>query len=66
MTTELERARIRQARQAALRNRLIGDGLLPNQADELIRSWMRLGGDPDVADFWERGYRSIRNRLEER
>lgn len=62
MTTP-DPARIRHARQAALRARLIGSGLLPDQADRWIEALFRDGGDPSAAAFWERGFDWIRDQV---
>lgn len=63
MTTTVQRDRIRIARHDALRNRLIGDGLLPEQADRWIEALLRDGGDPMTAAFWEHGYDWIVSQL---
>lgn len=64
MTTPVQRQRIRDAREAALRNRLIGDGLLPQQADRWIAAILSDGvGDPATATFWEDGYEWISGQV---
>lgn len=63
MTTDVQRDRIREARHQATRNRLIGEGLLPGQADAWIDSWIRVGGDASKAAFWELGYEWIRRKV---
>ena len=63
MTTPLQRERIQIARREALRARLLGDGLLPAQADRWISAWERDGGDPSTAAFWDQGYEWISRQV---
>ena len=56
-------ARIRTARKEGLRARLIGDGLLPEQADRWIATWLESEGDPDTVAFWEAAYEWIVSEL---
>lgn len=63
MSRRPDPTRIRIAREDALRNRLIGEGLLPAQADRWIAALLRDGGDPSTAAFWERGYDWINDQL---
>jgi hypothetical protein len=48
--------RIRHAREAATRNRLLSAGELPSRVDELLAAWAaqatRDGLDPLTADYW--------------
>jgi hypothetical protein len=66
MTTVLERQRIQTARRAALRNRLISEGLLPDQVDHWIEVWLAEGGDPDTSAFWARGHGWVIERARRR
>lgn len=52
--------RIAVARREALRARLIGEGLLPDQADLWIATWERHAGPPTGAGWWEDGHGWIR------
>jgi hypothetical protein len=52
-------ARIRRARHGALRNRLIGDGLLPDQADRWISAWAERAGEPETAEEFDAAYEWI-------
>lgn len=57
--TVVQRERIRIARHAALRNRLISDGLLPAQADRWISDWVEHVGEPREADEFAAAYEWI-------
>jgi len=59
VSKELDARKILAARGAALRSRLIGDGLLPDQADRWIEAWSRTGRAPESAAYWEQGYEWI-------
>lgn len=63
MTTALARERIRIARHRALRNRLISDGLLPEQADRWISDWAQQVGEPHEADEFDAAYEWIISEL---
>jgi hypothetical protein len=63
VTTPVERERIRRARQAALRNRLISDGLLPEQADRWIAMWAQGADDSSTPAYWEAAYEWIVSEL---
>jgi hypothetical protein len=68
MTTAESRQRILEARRAALRARLIGRGLLPSHADDLMTAWTERSGAPltpaefDDAFDWIVGQTAGRNR----
>lgn len=53
-------ARIRQAREAALRRRLVdADGLLEEQADRWIGAWAETVGEPETAAEFDACYEWI-------
>lgn len=55
--------RIRTARHAALRARLISDGLLPEQADRWISSWAEKVGEPETPLEFAAAYEWIVSEL---
>ncbi len=60
MTTPAARERILRARRAALRERLIGTGMLPDLADGWIAHWESHGHDDrDHATIWDVGFQWI-------
>jgi hypothetical protein len=52
-------ARIRRARHDAVRNRLIGDGLLREQADRWISAWAERAGEPETPAEFDAAYEWI-------
>lgn len=63
MSRRPDPARIRRARHDALRNRLISSGLLPEHVDRWIEAWLRDGGDPSTAAFWNQGFDWINDQV---
>lgn len=63
MTTPVQRERIRIARHRALRNRLISDGLLEEQADRWISAWAEGVGEPQEAEEFDAAYEWIVSEL---
>jgi hypothetical protein len=56
--------RVRGAREEALRSRLLGDGLLPQEVDRWIATILGDGvDDPSTAAFWEHGYNWISGQI---
>jgi len=54
----MKRQRMLEARRAALRNRLIGDGLLPDVVDGWLEHWQgTTAGDAGSTPYWGRGVR---------
>jgi hypothetical protein len=51
------------ARRAAIRNRLIGDGLLPAQADRWLSAWAEKVGQPESAAEFDAAYEWIISEL---
>lgn len=56
-------ARIQKARHEAIRNRLISDGLLPNQADRWISAWAETAGEPESPAEFDAAYEWIVSEL---
>lgn len=63
MSRRPDPVRIRKARQDALRNRLIGDQLLPEQADRWISAWAEKVGEPENAAEFDAAYEWIVSEL---
>jgi len=63
VTRRPDPARIRRARHDALRNRLIGDGLTPDQADRWISAWAERAGEPETAEEFHAAYEWIVSEL---
>jgi len=63
MSRRPDPARLREARHAALRNRLVSDGLLPEQADRWIGAWAERVGEPESADEFDAAYEWIVSEL---
>jgi hypothetical protein len=69
MARRADPARIEQARLAATRNRLIGDGVTEATADAWIAAWEAQAARDGLergADYWEAGWRWIAERRERR
>ena len=56
--------RLSEARRAAIRSRLIGDGLLPEQADRWIAAWAEKVGEPESAAEFDAAYEWIVSELD--
>lgn len=54
-----DRSRIRQARRDAIRNRLIGDEILPEQADRWLSAWAERAGEPESAEEFDAAFEWI-------
>ena len=63
MTTDIARRRILEARRAALRARLLSDGLLPDQVDRWISAWAEKVGEPETPEEFEAAYEWIVSEL---
>ena len=56
-------ARIRRARAEAIRNRLISDRLLPEQADRWLSAWSQTTGEPETPAQFDAAYEWIVSEL---
>lgn len=63
MSRRPDHDRIIQARRDAIRNRLIGDELLPEQADRWLSAWAEKAGDPETAEDFDAAYEWIVSEL---